>query len=162
MKPEITFLIGAPGSGKSTYVLNNIDINKNIIISRDNIVERISKEYGLTYSESFGNKEIQNSVDKELNDLINKSISENNNIVVDMTNMNKKSRSRILNKCGDEYHKKAIVFNVDRDELIRRLEYREKKTGKHISLVTLDMMLNKYEEPDKNEFDHIIYYHTQW
>ena len=78
-------------------------------------------------------------------------------LIVDMTNMTKRSRSFILNKIPDIYTKNAIVFNVPKSELLRRLKKREMETGKSIPLHVVDNFINSYERPTNSEFDNIIY-----
>lgn len=49
----IYFLIGPPSIGKSTYVKNSFDAANTIVISRDDIVQKIAQSYGLTYDDLF-------------------------------------------------------------------------------------------------------------
>lgn len=151
--PTITFLIGPPASGKSTWGSNNA--GGCIIISRDNIVDEIRKGTGMSYADTFKNNEFQNKVNKILNDHINNTIKSGKDIVVDMTNMSKKSRNKILSKIPKNYTKNAVVFNVSRDELIQRLKKREDETGKHVGINIVDNMISNFEIPTKDEFDNI-------
>lgn len=151
--PTITFLIGPPASGKSTYT--NKNANNAIIISRDNIVYELIKNTNIKYNESFNDEDLQNNVNVKLNDQIQNALKSKKNIIVDMTNMSKQDRNIILSIVPDIYTKNAIIFKVDRNELIRRLNKREKETGKKIDLNVLDDMISRYEMPDKTEFDNI-------
>ena len=151
--PTITILVGPPASGKSTWV--NKNKKNSIIISRDDIVEKHAKNHGITYNETFGNKEIQKAVNTELESHTVKTIKSGKDIIVDMTNMSKKSRSRMLNRVPDNYTKNAVVFNVPKSELIKRLDNREKETGKHIPLNVIDDMIKRFEQPTKDEFDNV-------
>lgn len=51
--PTITFLIGPPASGKSTYTAKYG--NGSIVISRDNIVEKLRQNTNMSYSEKLTN-----------------------------------------------------------------------------------------------------------
>jgi predicted kinase len=155
LRPTITFLIGPPASGKSTWVSKNS--GDATIISRDDILDKLRKDYNLSYVESFSNQELQNKVNSELNNHIAKSLKSIKDIIVDMTNMNKRSRSFILNKVPDIYTKNAVVFNVPKPELLRRLKKREMETGKSVPLHVVDSFINSYEKPTNSEFDNIIY-----
>ena len=155
LRPTITFLVGPPASGKSTWVSKNS--GDATIISRDDILDKLRKDYNLSYAESFSNSELQNKVNSELNNHIAKSLKSNKDLIVDMTNMTKRSRSFILNKIPDIYTKNAIVFNVPKSELLRRLKKREMETGKSIPLHVVDNFINSYERPTNSEFDNIIY-----
>lgn len=153
VNPKITFLIGPPASGKSTWVSQNG--NNAIIISRDDIVDKLRKLLGISYGEAFKNQELQNKVNAELQTHINNSLISGKDIVVDMTNMNKNSRSHILSKVPQNYTKNAVVFNVSRDELLNRLKTREEQTGKHVPIAVVDQMISNFQLPDKDEFDNI-------
>jgi predicted kinase len=155
LRPTITFLVGPPASGKSTWVSKNS--GDATIISRDDILDKLRKDYNLSYVESFSNQELQNKVNSELNNHIAKSLKSIKDIIVDMTNMNKRSRSFILNKVPDIYTKNAVVFNVPKPELLRRLKKREMETGKSIPLHVVDSFIYSYEKPTNSEFDNIIY-----
>jgi predicted kinase len=155
LRPTITFLVGPPASGKSTWVSKNV--GDEIVISRDNILDDMRKEYNLSYSESFANSELQKKVNVALNNHIAKSIQSYKDIVVDMTNMNRRSRSMILSKIPNVYTKNAVVFNVPKPELLRRLKNREMETGKSIPLHVVDSFIDSYEKPTNSEFDNIIY-----
>jgi|694.fasta_scaffold28556_13 predicted kinase len=155
LRPTITFLVGPPASGKSTWVSKNS--GDATIISRDDILDKLRKDYNLSYVESFSNQELQNKVNSELNNHIAKSLKSIKDIIVDMTNMNKRSRSFILNKVPDIYTKNAVVFNVPKPELLRRLKKREMETGKSIPLHVVDSFIDSYEKPTNSEFDNIIY-----
>lgn len=151
INPTITFLIGPPAAGKSTWVAKHG--KGSIIISRDDIVD--SMRGNMSYNDTFLNREFQKKVNSVLASHISKSIKSGKDIIVDMTNMSVKSRANILNRIGDEYHRKAIVFKVDKSELIRRMKQRERETGKHIPMKVLDSMISRYEPPTYDEFDEI-------
>jgi predicted kinase len=154
--PTITILVGPPASGKSTWKAENA---KNAItISRDDIVDELRKGTGMTYAETFSNKEFQSKVNMELENHINKTMNSRKDIVVDMTNMTVSSRKKILSKVPFGYTKNVVVFKTSRAEILKRLEKREKETGKHVGINIVDDMINKYEEPTKEEgFDNIKY-----
>jgi len=50
---KIRFLVGLPGTGKSTVSENLGGNDKNYIINRDNVVDSVCSEFGLNYSETF-------------------------------------------------------------------------------------------------------------
>jgi tRNA nucleotidyltransferase/poly(A) polymerase/predicted kinase len=154
--PTITFLVGPPASGKSTWVSKN---RKNaIIISRDDLVDKMRTPYGWSYSQSFQYPEFQEKVNTELKRHIASSLKSGKDIIVDMTNMTKKSRSNILKKVPNNYTKNAVVFNVSRSALITRLEKRKKETGKDIPLDVVDRMIKMFQMPTADEFDNIKIY----
>lgn len=156
-QPILILLIGPPASGKSTWIKNN---RKNeVIISRDNIVEELANKKGLSYSESFNDKELQNEANQRLQKDIHFNFYNEKDIIVDMTNMNKSSRSKflILGK-QKNYYCIGIVFEVEKNELYRRSEQRKNETGKEIPNEVIDSMLSRYEKPSEDEgFDEILY-----
>lgn len=152
-RPTITFLIGPPAAGKSTWVEKNG--KDSMIISRDDIVDRLRQGTGMSYGDTFKNKKFQDAVNLELNNHIDNCLKSNKNIIVDMTNMSKRSRSFILSKVPEQYIKNAVVFFIHRDELIRRLKKRQKETGKEIGIDVLNKMINSFEIPTEDEFDNI-------
>jgi predicted kinase len=69
----------------------------------------------------------------------------------------KSDREETLEMIPDDYKKIAVVFNVPEDELKKRLEKREKETGKHIPPEAIEKMKNCYTPPSKEEgFNKII------
>lgn len=157
-KPTITFLIGPPASGKSTWIKNNILPGDAIIISRDDILYDFIKNTDMSYSDSFYDTELQDKVNDELEYHIVKTLQSNKNIVVDMTNIDKSRRNYILSRVPENYIKNAVVFEVSVFELIRRLEKREKETGKHIKKGVVSNLISLYEKPSSEDFDNITYY----
>jgi predicted kinase len=151
---KITFLIGPPASGKSTWVSKHG--KDSIVISRDNIVDELRVKHGWSYSETFKHPDFQQNVNQILKRRINSALSSDRNIVVDMTNMNRKSRANILDRVPLNYEKNAVVFNVSRGELIKRLEKRKGETGKEVPMNVVDMMIKRFEPPTKQEFDNIV------
>lgn len=159
-KRILYILIGAPGTGKSTWINKNIKNSSTIIISRDNIVDEMRKETGMTYDEAFKDKKFQNEVTKQLKKEVSYAFKSNQDIVIDMTNMSKKSRMNSI-KFGKQFdmYIKGIVFKLPYKENKERLQKRYEKTNKFISDTVLNMMLNNYEEPNESEgFDEIEFF----
>jgi len=152
---SITLLVGPPACGKSTWCQKNA---KNAtIVSRDDIVDHVREEYHVSYSEAFRNKDLQKRVDKELESHLSHTLKSGRDIVIDMTNMSIKRRKSILDRTPAGYEKIAVVFSVSRAELIKRLDKREKETGKRVGINIVDDMLANYQEPSLVEgFDKII------
>ena len=110
-----------------------------------------------SYSEAFRNKDLQKRVDKELESHLSHTLKSGRDIVIDMTNMSIKRRKSILDRTPAGYEKIAVVFSVSRAELIKRLDKREKETGKRVGINIVDDMLANYQEPSLVEgFDKII------
>lgn len=158
-QPIAIILIGLPGSGKSTWIKNNIDINNYAIISSDDILEKIAKEKNLTYDAVW--KDYIGAATGKMKTQFNDSIAAKVNIVVDQTNLSKKKRKGILQKLPSDYYKIAVVFDVLDNELYRRLDDRAKTTGKTISKNVIMDMGKRYESPSLDEgFNKIIRVNT--
>jgi predicted kinase len=155
MKPRVILLIGPPLSGKDTYLRTGIYSNHQII-SRDDILMSLHKNNN--YSQAF--LEVNpREVDKLLNDKINQCINDRKFVVINMTNLTKKSRHRHLSKFpSSEYEKIAIVFpKLDLEEYNNRNIIRKEKENKHIPISVIRNMLDNWETVTNDEgFDKII------
>ena len=168
-KNKLYVLVGPPGVGKSTYLKNNPGLSDAIVVSRDNIVERVAEENGYTYTEMFGNtpelKELNKQINDELARDINSASNAGKDVVIDMTNLSVGARSGLLNKFPrDKFMRIAIDFMPDEsnfDNLMKSNEKRNaqlKKKGKDkdITRDLLRIMFNRYEPPTENEgFDRV-------
>ena len=168
-KNKVYVLIGPPGVGKSTYIKNNSAMRDAVIVSRDNIVEKVAEQNGYTYTEMFGNtpelKELNKQINSELADSINSASKSDKDVVVDMTNMNVASRVNLLNKFPkNKFMRIALDFTPDEsnfDNLMKSNEFRNtelRKSGKdkEINRNVLRMMFDRYEPPTEDEgFDRI-------
>lgn len=123
-----TFLVGAPGAGKSTWLRSQESIDDAYIASTDDIIEHIATEYSLTYDEVF--KDIFSFAEKVLWRDLEQAAEDGDTIYIDRTNMSVKSRKRFIDFLKPYgYRFKAVVFpNPDPVEWDRRLNSRPGKT----------------------------------
>lgn len=156
--PKCTILVGVPGSGKSTWLLNQEYIEDQYIASTDDIIETISNCYGLTYDEGFKDliKFAEKVMWKELADFA----EDGERIYIDRTNLSEKSRKRFidfLKPYGYEFD--AVVFPTPEvDEWTRRLN----RPGKTIPDHVLESMADNIEMPTKEEgFENITFIGVQ-
>lgn len=153
-KPRLFMLVGAPGTGKSTWIATQpFDWSKTVVASSDGHIERHAKQHNSTYSNVF-----QNYIGKATELMhadIADAIQKEYDIVWDQTNMAANARRSKLKKIPDNYEKYAVVFLPPKDEEhARRLANRP---GKHISPEVVASMISKFEMPSEKEgFDHII------
>jgi len=161
----LTVLIGAPGSGKSSFLDDNEDEFKdNVVISRDDYLETYAREkYGnKNYSELWKllSYEDQKNIDALLESKFVLAKKSKKDMVVDMTSMSSKSQRRWVNKINSgksSYKTKAIVFCPSEAENQRRLDKRKKETGKSIPDFVLKNMKKSFMVPDYSIFDEIEY-----
>lgn len=153
MKPKCYFLIGVPGSGKSTWTKEHCE-NK-VIISSDDIIEMHAKNKNITYNEAYSD------CYKKANQImlynLGKAIKEKKDIIWDQTNIVKSARLKKI-KLLEGYDIEAYLFVQPKDVLISRLEMRNKQKNKIISIKLLENMLASFEMPTIEEgFSEIIY-----
>lgn len=168
-KNKVYVLIGPPGVGKSTYIKNNSALKDAVIVSRDNIVERVAEENGYTYTQLFGNtpeiKELNKKINSELSSNIESASTGNKDVVIDMTNMNIKSRASVLGRFPkSKFMRIALDFMPDssnyesllKSNELRNIELKKQGKDKDITRSVLQMMIDRYEPPTEEEgFDRI-------
>lgn len=152
--PFCVILVGPPLSGKDTF-LSKLQIDNLEIISRDSIVLDLCPN--MTYNEAFSSVN-QKLVDKTLKDKVKQASSENKNVIINLTNLRKKSRRSFLLKFGAEYKKIAIIFPIlSMDEYVIRNSSRTESESKTISIKVIKDMIDGYEPIDELEnFDKVI------
>ena len=158
ISPQIIILIGIPVKGKSTYVKKFIADNPDrnyVVLSTDDILADWGEEEGLGYSDAF--KKYAGKADKKFKILFRQAKNTNSNIIVDRTNLTRKGRNKLLSQLPSTYHKIAIVFDIDPDELKRRVDKREIETGKRVPDYVVKQMMGYYVPPTNAEFDEIIH-----
>lgn len=156
--PQVIMLIGIPGSGKSTYIKKLMAQNPDreyVVLSTDDILELWGSEKGLDYNQAFKRFPFK-QVEAEFYKRFNRAISNKQNVILDQTNLTIKSRDKKLRKVPSEYEKVGVVFEVDPDEIKRRLDRREIETGKSIPDNVITNMVASYQSPTNREFDRIV------
>lgn len=151
--PKCTFLIGVPGSGKSTWLKEQGKLERTMIISTDNIIEDVADRYDLSYNEVF--QDLIKFAEKLMWRSLEDSAYFQDNIIIDRTNLSVKSRKRFM-RMLDGYEFEAVVFPTpDPVEWERRLNSRP---GKSIPENVLKSMARSFEAPSESEgFSSIIY-----
>jgi tRNA uridine 5-carbamoylmethylation protein Kti12 len=154
-RPTITFLIGVPGSGKSTWLMENLADLPVTVISTDDILEHWAFKNDMTYSEAWSKSPLAEIEGQMYRELL-AAVTTNQHVIVDRTNMSEKARAKILARVPGEYLRFAVIFTLDRFSLDRRLELRMQRTGKFIPPDVIDGMLARYEAPTTTIFDEIF------
>ncbi len=141
-KPHCYFLVGLPGSGKSTWAEQRFLMP---IVSSDKWVERLAEQLGKTYNEAFADviKEATLLFNKEIDALI----EARRDFVWDQTNLNVKTRAGKLSRIKG-YDIIATVFEIESEELERRRAGRPEKT---IPAHILKSMADTYQVPTVDE-----------
>lgn len=150
--PQCLFLMGLPGSGKSTHLQSFQLQFREFIYSTDNLIEQWAASSGTTYDAIF--KESIKPATAQMNKELADAISFKKNIVWDQTLMSVKSRAKALRHFqGTNYKLGCICFvppvlRADLDEHTRRLQSRP---GKTIPMHVIDQMRISYQPPHMDE-----------
>jgi predicted kinase len=157
-QPHAHIMIGLPGSGKSTWIQKYM-IGRDpppVVLSTDAMIDQWAVDQGVTYTQAFGKlnfKEMKRTMMRQLRE----AVSQNRDIIVDQTNMSRKSRREKLVLIPSHYQKTAVVFSLPDNILRERLDVRASITGKIIPPRVIEDMAGKYDPPSREEFDRIIW-----
>jgi predicted kinase len=152
-QPKLYVLIGAPATGKTTWISQQQWANSCVIISTDNHVEAYARSVNRTYNEVF-QEFMPKAIDMMFNDAV-RAVQAEKDIIWDQTSMSIGSRKTKI-KMTPGYYRVAVVFSVpEQAEYQRRLNSRP---GKIIPDFVINSMIDRYEPPTKEEgFDEIWY-----
>jgi len=153
-KLTVTLLVGAPGSGKSTYGKK--------MVAEDAALVRVCPD---EFRAKFGWGEGDQSVSAQAFDASRKAVGEaldaGKSVVVDATNMYRKSRKDFINIArGRGALVNAVVFEVDKATLLDRIKKRVSEGGRNVPEDVVDRMLSRYERPSTDEVNHVIAIHS--
>jgi hypothetical protein len=139
-------LIGVPGSGKSTWIKDQIWALGLTVVSTDAFVEDYAQECGSTYSEVFDDY-MPRAVELMANQVVF-AREHGHTVIWDQTSTTVKSRAKKFNMLPD-YEHIAIVFRTpELDVLKERLANRP---GKEIPWAVVQSMIDNWEEPTLDE-----------
>ena len=151
--PKCYQLVGVPGSGKSTWVKDQIWTLGLTVVSTDPFVEEYAREQGKTYSQVFSDY-MPIAVRLMANQAL---ICQANglDVIWDQTSTTAVSRIRKFNALP-KYEHIAIVFRTpELDVLKERLASRP---GKDIPWEVVQGMIDNWEEPTEEEGFKEIWY----
>ena len=154
--PVFTMLVGLPGTGKSTWITHeyqDVPFVDCVQLSTDAEIEKMCASQGITYDQGF--KLFIDQAQKIVNQKMADAIKNRHDIVLDQTNLTKKSRARKMAQLPRAYKKYAVFFPVPEEaEWKRRLSARP---GKCIPQSVLDDMQRGLEMPSTDEgFDEVM------
>jgi len=144
-KLTLVLMVGPPASGKSTFGEKYASEHGMVYISTD----KLRAELGMGESDQTVSALAFAIARKR----VNKNLGLGKSVMLDATNINPKARKDWINIAREhEAHIKAFVFEVDREELIKR----DGQRNRHVGELVIDKFLNKYHRPDKDEVDEVI------
>jgi predicted kinase len=135
-------LIGVPGSGKSTWVKNQIWALGLTVVSTDTFVEAYAATQGRTYSEVFGDY-MPTAIDLMIQQVAF-ARQHGHTVIWDQTSVTEASRRKKFRMLPDYKHIAVVFKTPDPDELSRRLAGRP---GKIIPEEIVQDMINRFEMP---------------
>lgn len=142
---KLYVLVGAPGSGKSTYANKNLKNDNTIILSSDELRQELLGD--------VNNQENNRLVFTELFKRMRKALFAGKDVVIDATNINKAVRFNILKRVkGLNILRIALVFKTDIQTCYAYDASRTRTVGKQV----IDKFFKLYEEPTIEEgFDEV-------
>lgn len=167
----VTWLVGPPGCGKSTWVKNYLQTaeRETVVLSADVIVEQWAAENGLTYTEAFEQRDWDfvyklpcegycalfyfRDIFAQLYGEFFDATKAGKDVIVDLTNT--MQRFFIASTPAD-YHKRAVVFEISGELLNKRLLSRERATGKHVPDRVVKDIIETYVPVRASEVHEII------
>lgn len=153
MNPKLYMLVGVPGSGKSTWVYNQLWATNCRIVSTDKYVEEYAKWHGKTYNDVF-QEYMPKAIDLMVAE-VEHARSQGTDIIWDQTSTTVRTRQKKFAMLPN-YDAIAIVFRTpDPEEHARRLASRP---GKIIPPEVVEDMIMKFEMPTEEEGFKEIWY----
>lgn len=146
---NVYILIGAPGSGKSTW-------GKKFEIDNPGIVRLCPDEFRAKFGWGEGDQSVSAQAFAATRDGMDAALAAGKSVIIDATSMHRKSRKDFLT-IAKKYNttKIAVVFEVTRETLIERNKKRGQDGGRIVPDDVIDRMLNNYEIPTHVDFDEI-------
>lgn len=144
--PKCYQLVGVPGSGKSTWIKDQIWALGLNIVSTDVWVEDYAKRMAKTYSEVF--TEYMPIAVKLMADHVVKCRENNHDIIWDQTSTTVASRRRKFRMLPDYEHIAVVFGTPTTDELVSRLAGR---AGKDVPWEVVQGMIDNFEMPTEDE-----------
>lgn len=141
MKKTMILMMGFPASGKSTYAEEIIDKNPNIFT----LINGDAPE---------------NNTKVKMKKNILKAVNDNQNIIIDATNVSIEKRDEHLHlvKSNINYQTVIIYIMTPMDASMKRNEFRAQQTGeKAIPKIAYYKLAKSFESPRENEADYVYY-----
>jgi predicted kinase len=144
--PKLYMLVGVPGSGKSTWINNQVWAQDCVVVSSDRFIDEEAARQGKTYNEVF--KDYVKIATRLMENQALICQANNRDIIWDQTNTSVKSRKSKLDMLPG-YEKIAVVFRTpEAEEHARRLANRP---GKAIPDSVMSFMIDNLQEPTEEE-----------
>lgn len=156
-RPTAIFLIGPPGSGKTTWRNDYLRRTScsTFVVSSDDRIEAKMAYSGHDYAQSFRTTDHEALLEM-LKDEMRAAVTEGRDIIIDRTNMRRASRKVWRDLLPPGYRRVAVVFSVRPPDLGERLRLREAANGKAIPAHVVAEMVANYQQPTPREFEAVL------
>ena len=138
-------MVGLPGSGKDTWIKENI--SETTMLCRDNI----RTEIGIEGEKPQGTEEQENEVTRILNERLVECCKNKQDCVINNTNVSKKRRKEILDIILP-YNPRVVIVYVEAPTLTDNFERRRNQVGKKV----IKRMFHNFEFPEFFEYDTLL------
>lgn len=142
---NIVIMVGAPGSGKSTFVEKYKTTHPDMVFLSS---DQLRSVFGKNENDQSVSAQVFQHMEREVDRLL----FENKDVCIDATNMHRKSRKPwvdLAKKHGARLE--AYVFVAGRDILVERNKKRGASGGRDVPADVIDRMLNNYVVPSAEE-----------
>lgn len=142
-------LIGAPGSGKSTW-------GKQLAEKNANVVRLCPDDFRAKFGWGEGDQSVSAQAFAATRNGMDEALRNGKDVLIDATNMYRKTRKDFVNiakKHGATTV--AVVFEAEKSLLLERNAKRGSEGGRNVPEDVIDRMLGKYERPNELEFDQV-------
>jgi predicted kinase len=151
MEPKVAMLlIGAPGSGKTTWGESYTKSN--------NMVRLCPDEFRAKLGFGENDQSVSYPAFVATQSAMSNTLDLGKSVMIDATNMYRKTRKKFLKIAKSKgAFTIAVVFEATKQTLLERNKKRGEMGGRNVSEAAIDDMLRRYERPDRTEFDAIQY-----
>ncbi len=147
---KLILMVGAPGSGKSTWSSKYLTNNPHTVILS-------SDKFRAIFGKDENDQSVTGRVFSHIKIETDEYLKKGNDVIIDATNVDKKSRKDWV-YLAKKHNAKLIayIFLMDRDTLVKRNQERGNRGGRNVPPEIIDLLLSRYVPPTKEEgFDEI-------
>lgn len=144
-------LIGAPGSGKTTW-------GKHFAQTRG-FTRLCPDEFRAMFGKGEDDQTVSGKAFAATKSAMENALDSGKSVIIDATNMYRKTRKDFLDIAKNKGAKTmAVVFEATKETLLERNKLRGASGGRNVPEDVIDRMLGRYERPvEKVEFDAVMY-----